>query len=103
MDPYMDDDRTRNLEGWLSFLPASWVRRGPLIPVLRFSGPIGAVTPLRPGLSLSTAASAIDKAFSMRGARAVAIQINSPGGSAVQSGLIFKRIRTLAEEKDLKV
>ena len=39
----------------------------------------------------------------MRGAKAVAIQINSPGGSAVQSMLIYKRIRALAEEKDLKV
>ena len=39
----------------------------------------------------------------MRGAKAVAIQINSPGGAAVQSTLIYKRIRALAEEKDLKV
>ncbi len=39
----------------------------------------------------------------MSGAKAVAIQINSPGGSAVQSTLIYKRIRALAEEKDLKV
>ena len=39
----------------------------------------------------------------MRGAKAVAIQINSPGGSAVQSGLIYRRIRALAAEKDLKV
>ncbi len=99
----MDDDHARNPQGWLSFPPVSWVKRGPLIPVLRFSGPIGAVTPLRPGLSLSTVASAIDKAFSMRGAKAVAIQINSPGGSAVQSELIFRRIRALAEENDLKV
>ncbi|MEX1060699.1 MAG: S49 family peptidase, partial [Methyloceanibacter sp.] len=59
--------------------------------------------PLRPGLSLATSASAIEKAFSMRGAKAVAIQINSPGGSAVQSGLIYRRIRALAAEKDLKV
>jgi signal peptide peptidase SppA len=103
MDTYSDDDRSRKSEGWLGFLPDSWVKRGPLIPVLRFSGPIGAVTPLRPGLTLSTVASALDRAFSMRGARAVAIQINSPGGSAVQSGLIFKRIRALAEEKGLKV
>ena len=73
------------------------------MPVLRFSGAIGMVTPLRPGLSLSTSASALEKAFSMRGAKAVAIQINSPGGSAVQSMLIYKRIRALAEEKDLKV
>ncbi len=103
MDTYSDEDRSRKREDWLSFLPASWVKRGPLIPVLRFSGPIGVATPLRPGLTLSTAASAIGKAFSMRGARAVAIQINSPGGSAVQSGLIYRRIRALAEEKDLKV
>jgi signal peptide peptidase SppA len=86
-----------------SFLPAFWTKRAPLVPVLRFSGPIGVVTPLKPGLTLSTNASAIEKAFSMRGAKAVAIQINSPGGSAVQSTLIYKRIRALAEEKDLKV
>jgi signal peptide peptidase SppA len=92
-------DRT----GWLSYLPASWVNRGPLVPVLRFSGPIGMATPLRPGLALSTSAAAIDKAFSMRGAKAVAIQINSPGGSAVQSMLIYNRIRSLAAEKGLKV
>jgi signal peptide peptidase SppA len=84
-------------------LPASWTGRGALIPVLRFSGAIGMSTPLRPGLALSTSAGAIEKAFSMRGAKAVAIQINSPGGSAVQSVLIYKRIRALAEEKGLKV
>ena len=71
--------------------------------MLRFSGAIGMVTPLRPGLSLSTAAEAIARAFSMKGAQAVAIQINSPGGSPVQSTLIFKRVRALAEEKKLKV
>jgi signal peptide peptidase SppA len=88
---------------WLSYLPSVLVNRGPLVPVLRFSGPIGMATPLRPGLTLSTSAAAIDKAFSMRGAKAVAIQINSPGGSAVQSMLIYKRIRALAAEKGLKV
>lgn len=89
-------------ESWKNYLP-SWTQRGPLIPVLRFSGAIGVVTPLKPGLSLSTSASSIERAFSMRGAKAVAIQINSPGGSAVQSGLIYRRIRALAAEKDLKV
>jgi signal peptide peptidase SppA len=91
------------LDSLKSILPASWTKSGPLIPVLRFTGPIGMTMPLRPGLSLSTSASAIEKAFSMRGAKAVAIQINSPGGSAVQSTLIYKRIRALAEEKSLKV
>ena len=86
-----------------SYLPASWTSSGPIVPVLRFSGAIGVVTPLRPGLSLSTSAAAIEKAFAMSGAKAVAIQINSPGGSAVQSMLIYKRIRALAAEKDLKV
>ena len=86
-----------------SYLPEAFTKRAPVVPVLRFSGPIGVVTPLRPGLSLSTSAFAIDKAFSMSGAKAVAIQVNSPGGSAVQSMLIYKRIRALATEKDLKV
>jgi signal peptide peptidase SppA len=89
--------------GWKSYLPASWTKSGPIVPVLRFAGAIGVVTPLRPGLSLATSASAIDKAFNMRGAKAVAIQINSPGGSAVQSMLIYKRIRALAAEKNLRV
>jgi signal peptide peptidase SppA len=103
MTDLLDDPAASDRRGWKNYLPASWVQRGPLIPVLRFSGAIGVVTPLRPGLSLSTSASAIEKAFSMRGAKAVAIQINSPGGSAVQSMLIYKRIRALAAEKNLKV
>ena len=73
------------------------------MPVLKFSGAIGVVTPLRPGHPALHNAASIDKAFSMSGAKAVAIQINSPGGSAVQSRLIYKRIRALAAEKDLKV
>jgi signal peptide peptidase SppA len=103
MDDLLNEVSPSPRTGLLSYLPASWINRGPLVPVLRFSGPIGLVTPLRPGLSLSTSAAAIDKAFSMRGAKAVAIQINSPGGSAVQSMLIYKRIRALATEKGLKV
>lgn len=86
-----------------SLLPEKWIKSRPLVPVLRFSGPIGVSSPFKQELSLPTVAAAIEKAFSMRGARAVAIQINSPGGAAVQSTLIYKRIRALAEEKDLKV
>lgn len=86
-----------------SWLPGKMQPPGPVVPVLRFSGPIGVATPLRPGLSLATTASAIQRAFSLRGAKAVAIQINSPGGSPVQSTLIFNRIRELADEKKLPV
>jgi signal peptide peptidase SppA len=103
MENHHDENRSRGIARLTDWLPASWVNRGALVPVLRFSGPIGMVTPLKPGLSISTSASAIDKAFSMRGAKAVAIQINSPGGSAVQSMMIFRRIRALAEEKGIKV
>ncbi|MDH4983774.1 S49 family peptidase [Hyphomicrobium sp. D-2] len=76
-----------------------FLRQNTVVPVLRFSGPIGMATPLRPGLSIGTAASAIEKAFELSKCPAVAIVINSPGGSAVQSSLIFKRIRQLADEK----
>src|ERR1700687_2295717 len=103
MDGLLNEESTAGRTGWKSYLPASWLRRAPLVPVLRFTGAIGVVTPLKPGLSLSTSAAAIEKGFSMRGAKAVAIQINSPGGSAVQSMLIYRRIRALAEEKGLKV
>ncbi len=78
-------------------------RRPAVVPVLRFSGPIGLVTPLRPGLSLATAAAAIERAFSLSKLPSIAIVVNSPGGSPVQSNLIFKRVRQLAEEKSKKV
>lgn len=84
-------------------LPKQISSPGALVPVLRFTGPIGVVTPLRPGMTLSTTALAIQRAFSVRGAKAVAIQINSPGGSPVQSVLIHNRIRALAKEKKLPV
>lgn len=77
--------------------------RKPVVPVLRFTGPIGMATPLRPGLSIATVAGAIEKAFTVSKLQSVAVLINSPGGSPVQSNLIFKRIRALAEEKDKKV
>jgi signal peptide peptidase SppA len=77
--------------------------RGPVVPVLRFSGAIGMVTPLRPGLSLSSAAGAIERAFSLSKLPSVAIIVNSPGGSPVQSHLIFSHIRQLAAEKSKRV
>jgi signal peptide peptidase SppA len=75
----------------------------PIVPVVRLSGPIGAVMPLRTGLAMSSVAPLLERAFSVPGAKAVALVINSPGGSAAQSHLIFKRIRAFAEEKKLPV
>ena len=73
------------------------------IPVLRLTGPIGMAAPLRPSLSLASAAGALERTFSYSKLPAVAIVINSPGGSPVQSNLIFNRIRQLSEEKKKKV
>jgi signal peptide peptidase SppA len=75
----------------------------PVVPVVRLAGVIGVVTPLRPGLLLSTIARSLDRAFAMPHARAVALVINSPGGSPSQSHLIFRRIRQLADEKKMPV
>lgn len=77
--------------------------RGPRVPVLRFSGPIGMATPLKPGLTSASVASGLHKAFTMSKTPAVAIALNSPGGSPVQSSLIFKMIRQHAEEQKKKV
>jgi serine protease SohB len=83
-------------------IPKRW-RGVPQVPVVRLSGVIGFSTPLKPGLTLAGIARALDRAFGLRKAKAVALAINSPGGSAVQSHLIFRRIRQLAEEKQLPV
>jgi len=97
-------------EGGAGTVPAmlSWLkdrfRRGPVVPVVRLSGVIasggsfGSRT-----LSIESAAPLLKRAFDMRGIKAVALAINSPGGSPVQSSLIGQRIRLLAREKDVKV
>lgn len=84
-------------------LPARFRADIPVVPVVRLSGVIGAVTPLRPGLTLAGTARSLERAFATRNARAVALAINSPGGSPTQSHLIFRRIRQLAAEKNLPV
>ncbi len=75
----------------------------PVVPVIRLSGAIGQVGRFTQGISLATLAGPIQRAFSHSQAPAVALAINSPGGSPVQSALIARRIRELAAEKDKKV
>jgi signal peptide peptidase SppA len=70
----------------------------PVVPVVRLSGVIGISTPLKSGLTLANVARPLERAFGMRRAQAVALVINSPGGSPVQSHLIYRRIRELAAE-----
>ncbi|MBS0519277.1 MAG: S49 family peptidase [Proteobacteria bacterium] len=80
------------------------LRRRPTVPVVRLAGVIAAgnILGVR-GLSVETVAPLLARAFAMRGAKAVALAINSPGGSPVQSALIAQRIRLLAREKNLPV
>ena len=87
----------------MEFVPARLRRGAAVVPVVRLSGLIGAVTPLRPGMSLTGVARTLERAFAMKHARAVALVINSPGGSPVQSRQIYLRIRQLAAEKKLPV
>ena len=99
----MPDILKRTLELLRKLVPARFRADIPVVPVVRLSGVIGVVTPLRPGLMLSSTARSLERAFSIRNARAVALIVNSPGGSPAQSHLIFRRIRQLAAEKKLPV
>ena len=103
-------DRFVIRDGWpglvdrcMALLPARFRRGAAVVPVVRLSGVIGAVTPLRPGMTLAGVAKMLERAFSIRNAKAVALVINSPGGSPVQSRQIYLRIRQLAAEKKLPV
>src|ERR1700704_3170331 len=87
----------------MELIPARLRRGIAVVPVVRLSGLIGAVTPLRPGMSLAGVAKTLERAFAMKNAKAVALVINSPGGSPVQSRQIYLRIRQLAAEKNLPV
>jgi ClpP class serine protease len=80
---------------FIPFLP-----KPAIVPVIRLQGAIGSG-----GRSLNDAALAplIERAFAKGKPAAVALVINSPGGSAVQSALIGARIRRLADEKGIKV
>jgi signal peptide peptidase SppA len=77
-------------------------RRGPVVPLVRLTGVIGNL-PGRGGLTLSGVDSILDAAFGHKSTDTVAIVINSPGGSPVQSALISEKIRLLADRKKKRV
>lgn len=86
-----------------SLLPRRFREKRPRVAVVRLNGVIGAVSPLRSGLSIASVAGSLERAFSLPGLKAVAIVVNSPGGSPAQSHLIHRRIRSLAVEKGVPV
>ena len=84
--------------------PMFWRRRKPVVPVVRLTGVITQSSRFgQRGLSLEAIEPQLKKAFSLKRAKAVALIINSPGGSPVQSSLIGQRIRDLAGLADVPV
>lgn len=86
-----------------AYFPEKYRTPPVVIPVVKLSGVIGQGGNFSQGLNIGSAAGPLEKAFSYEDAPAIAISINSPGGSPVQSNLIFKRIRQLADEKEKTV
>ena len=74
-----------------------------VVPHIRLSGVIGNVGKFKQGIDFSSQQEIIKKAFSLKKIKSVAISINSPGGSPVQSHLIYSYIRSLAKKKKIKV
>jgi serine protease SohB len=91
--------------GFLSrLIPARFRKKKVKIPVVRLSGVIQAGgSQFRPALNLANIEELLEEAFETKKAPAVAISINSPGGSPVQSRQIFYKIRALAKKHEKKV
>ncbi len=85
-----------------ALLPARFRKNAPTIPLIRLHGAIGVGSPLRPAITFKAVDPLLIRAFK-KGVPAVALAINSPGGSAVQSAMIARRIRQLAAEHGVRV
>ena len=81
----------------------SFFKKKKIIPLIKFNGVIGNVGKFKKGIDFSNQEEIIKKAFSIKKAPAVAISINSPGGSPVQSHLIHDFIRSQAKKNKKKV
>jgi len=89
------------VRNWIS--PKYWRNPPPRVAVVRLSGVIAERQGLKSGLCLTSLDPVLEQAFGLSKVKAVALCINSPGGSPVQSALIAKRIRALALEKKVPV
>ena len=81
----------------------SFFKKKKIVPHIKLNGVIGNVGKFKQGIDFSGQEEIISKAFSVKKASCVAITINSPGGSPVQSHLIYSYIRQLAEKNKVKV
>lgn len=78
-------------------------KSAPIVACVNLSGVIGKDSKLESGLNFSNVAPLLKRAFEIKKVKAVAINVNSPGGSPVQSELIYNYIRELSEEKKIPV
>jgi signal peptide peptidase SppA len=85
------------------FIPLRFRKSVPVVNHIALHGSIGIGSPLRPALTFKSVGPLIERAFAKPGIAAVAISINSPGGSPVQAALIHARIRELAAENNIPV
>jgi signal peptide peptidase SppA len=90
------------LKSFLKIIPTRWRKSATVIHVLRLDGPIVAERGLRPTLNGKGLEPLLKKAF-RKGVAGVALGINCPGGSPVQSAIIARRIRALADEHKIPV
>ena len=81
----------------------NFLKKKKIVPVVYMSGIIGNVGALKNGITISSIQDLLEKAFKIKNKAAVALIINSPGGSPTQSSLIYKRIKKLAKKNKTKV
>ena len=92
------------IRNFLSKLPIEALANpAPVVSVLPLEGVIGSSGRFSSAINLANLEEKITAAFEVYNAKAVALTINSPGGSPVQSELIVMRIRELSKEKDIPV
>ena len=91
----------KKIEVFMGFL--SFFRKSKNVSVIPLNGIIAPNMGRRKGLNLNEIDKNIEQAFSVKNLKAVALQINSPGGSPVQSEMISQRIRSLSEKNNVPV
>jgi len=82
---------------------ATFRRPPPIVAVVRLAGVIGQTSMIGGRINMEAAGPVLQRAFRLPGLKAVALEINSPGGSPAQAALIHNRIRALAGERDVPV
>lgn len=101
--PQSDNPVKRSVGRIRQLLPEKWRHPAPVVAILPLSGTIGTGSRFSSSLNMTRLDKLIENAFALKGVKAVALLINSPGGSPAQSHLIMRRIRALAAEKKLPV